>query len=268
MSRREAELRAALDRTFGILGAAESSRNRALVLHLEEMRRQAVHFTVDHGAACGHGGFAPSPALLATAEALLETLGAIARSTALALVMHREKNVAASELRLRRGLNLLSILRDEAAAAPLAPLEAAAFRSATAQLTRTLHTRASVLRTTTDRQVAPRGDARAAPDLAGRGRANSPRGPIPRRPGAARSCATPRVPPCSPWLAVAIYKGLHIPARLLDRLHHRGGAAADYGATRKRAFERGGRHARRQPGRAARCSGSACRFPRSTASPR
>lgn len=114
---REQDLRVALDRTFGVLEKLEPKKGRKpppLLAHLEEMRREAVHFAMRLigfnmaiDAACGHLDMKRH---LPAVDSVLKTLGDAARSTAITLVNHRQENFSASALRMRRALHLVRAL--------------------------------------------------------------------------------------------------------------------------------------------------------------
>ncbi len=121
VAEREQLLRAALNRTFDILGAAEAREASPLLAHLEEMRREAVHFamhvmtlhsaleSLDRTELARH---AP------TIDSVLKSLSDAARSVAITLVTYGEDNLARTELRLRRARHLMRVLRDQFASAP------------------------------------------------------------------------------------------------------------------------------------------------------
>lgn len=117
----ESNLRAALDRTFLILGAAEDGRQRDLVLHLEEMRREVVHFSMRvlafHTALESlrdQPGFERN---LPVIDSVLKSLGDAARSTAVTLITYRADNFAATEVRLHRCGRLIEVLDAQLATA-------------------------------------------------------------------------------------------------------------------------------------------------------
>ncbi|HEY5753138.1 MAG TPA: FUSC family protein [Chthoniobacterales bacterium] len=113
----EQALRAALDNTFAVLGKEEPDDGRKmspLLEHLEEMRREAVHFAMRLigfnsaiDAACGQLELKRH---LPAVDSVLKTLADAARSTAITLVNHRQENFSTSELRFRRALHLVRVL--------------------------------------------------------------------------------------------------------------------------------------------------------------
>jgi uncharacterized membrane protein YccC len=115
----EGELRAALDRTFVILGGAEQRKPTALITDLEAMRREVVHLTMRALAlntslesVVNRPDFARClPAL----DSALKSLGDAARSVAITLIMHRPENLAASRARLRRCEYLLKAFDEQVA---------------------------------------------------------------------------------------------------------------------------------------------------------
>lgn len=240
----EVELRAALDRTFKILGAAESERNKSLVQHLEEMRRQVVHFTVSTTALHAAMGRAESPAprkrYLETADAVLEALSNMARSTALALLMHREKNIAACELRINRAENLLAILRDEVIEANLPPLDVDAFRTAIMQVENVLARTQDVMARTVHREVSRAEIPAPLADLTGRGISDLAGWMNPESnwsPALIRHTTRSVV---LTMFAVGVYKGFSIPYGYWIAFTIVVVLQTDFGATRKRAMERVG----------------------------
>lgn len=110
----ESSLRAALDRTFLILGAAEDGRQRELVLHLEEMRREVVHFSMRvlafHTALESLRDQLGFEKNLPVIDSVIKSLGDAARSNAVTLITYRPDNFAATEVRLRRCGRLIEVL--------------------------------------------------------------------------------------------------------------------------------------------------------------
>ncbi|HEY5893726.1 MAG TPA: FUSC family protein [Chthoniobacterales bacterium] len=113
----EQALRVAMDNTFVVLGKEEPEKGKKaspLLEHLEEMRREAVHFAMRLiglnaaiDAACGHLDIKRH---LPAIDSVLKTLGDTARSTAITLVNHRQENFSSSALRIRRALHLVRVL--------------------------------------------------------------------------------------------------------------------------------------------------------------
>ncbi|HTI71895.1 MAG TPA: FUSC family protein, partial [Candidatus Limnocylindria bacterium] len=111
---REGELRAALDRTFVILGGAEKKQPSALIVHLEEMRREVVHlamrviaFNTSLEPLLKDANLAKFHPVL---DSVLKALGDAARSVAISLIVYRPQNFAATSVRLRRCQHLIRVL--------------------------------------------------------------------------------------------------------------------------------------------------------------
>ncbi len=121
IAEREQMLRAALNRTFDILGAAEARVASPLLAHLVEMRREAVHFAM-HVMALHSALESLDRVELArhapTIDSVLKALSDAARSVAITLVTYGDENLARTELRLRRARHLIRVLRDQIASAP------------------------------------------------------------------------------------------------------------------------------------------------------
>ncbi len=102
----ERRLRTALDRTFLILGAAENKRHSSLLIHLEEMRREVVHFSMR--VIAFHSSLEtlrPDPGFiknLPVIDSVLKTLGDAARSVAITLITHRPGEFRSHGIRLQR----------------------------------------------------------------------------------------------------------------------------------------------------------------------
>jgi uncharacterized membrane protein YccC len=237
----ERALRGALDRTFVILKAAESTHAPEFLAHLEEMRTEAVHFAMRliafHSvleSLVSRPDFARD---LPTVDSVLKALSDAARSVAITLISHRAVNFAATELRLKRGRHLSRVLHDRLAGIQGDP-EAANARGILEQILQMMPRIPKALGGTVDL-----GESRSAfparlPDLSKR---------------SVHSLAAWINPSLHPdpvlvryalrmavltMLAVAVYKGFHI---------HRGYWIAftivvvlqpDYGSTRQRAGER------------------------------
>jgi uncharacterized membrane protein YccC len=237
----ERALRVALDRTFVILKAAESTHSPEFLAHLEEMRREAVHFAMRLIAShtvleslVSRPDFARD---LPTVDSVLKALSDAARSVAITLISHRALNFAATELRLKRCRHLSQVLIDRLAAIE-GDLDAANARAALEQILQVMPRISKTLGATVDL-----GESRSAfparlPDLSKRSVhslaawVNPSLHPDPVLVRYALRMAVLTM------LAVAVYKGFDI---------HRGYWIAftivvvlqpDYGSTRQRAGER------------------------------
>ncbi len=119
MMEKERDLRMALDRTFVILGAAENKRRTALLQHLEDMRREAVHMAMR--VTGFHSAWEPlmnSPLFaphLPTMDSVLKALSDTARSVAITLISHRLENFTATEVRIQRCLHLIHVCEGQIA---------------------------------------------------------------------------------------------------------------------------------------------------------
>lgn len=168
----EGELRAALDRTFVILGGAEKRKPTALITELEEMRREVVHLTMRAMAlntslesVVNRQDFARClPAL----DSALKSLGDAARSVAITIIMHRPENLAASRARLQRCEYLFKAF-DEQVASGIDGGEAielvAQVRAATAMVSRVLPGVLTALERTTDHGKARVSFAATLPEI-------------------------------------------------------------------------------------------------------
>ncbi|MDB6053644.1 MAG: hypothetical protein JWN25_1167 [Verrucomicrobiales bacterium] len=117
LSNSEAELRLALDRTFLILGSVDAKKSPQFLLHLEEMRRQVVHFAMRVVAI----NTSLEPLLqrpevqrsLPALDSVLKSLGDTARSAGISTLLYRSDNFAATEIRLRRSQHLIEVLLEQ-----------------------------------------------------------------------------------------------------------------------------------------------------------
>ncbi|HEY5893658.1 MAG TPA: FUSC family protein [Chthoniobacterales bacterium] len=114
---RERDLRVAMDQTFAILAKLEPKKGRQpppLLAHLEEMRREAVHFAMRligfNTAIEAVSAEIDVKRYLPVIDSVLKALSDAARSIAITLVNHRPDNFAASELRIRQALHLVRVL--------------------------------------------------------------------------------------------------------------------------------------------------------------
>ena len=237
----ERALRGALDRTFVILKAAESSHSPEFLAHLEEMRREAVHFAMRLIAfhtvlepLAGRPDFART---LPTVDSVLKTLSDAARSIAITLISHRALNFAATELRLKRCRHLGRVLEDRLAAIQDG-VDAANARAALGQILAVLPRVSKTLDATIDL-----GEARSAfparlPDLSKRSihslgawiNPSAHLDPVLVRYALRMALLT--------MLAVAIYKGFEIPRGYWIAFTIVVVLQPDYGSTRRRAGER------------------------------
>lgn len=116
-------LREALDRASTALHGVRTEGRSSLISHLEEMVHQAAHLamqttawrTVEETTTPGDG---PRPAAM---EALLRELANLARSVAITLVMHRERNLGATRVRVRACHQLVQVLLQEEEGAAAVP---------------------------------------------------------------------------------------------------------------------------------------------------
>jgi uncharacterized membrane protein YccC len=237
----ERELRATLDRTFVILGAAESRQTSAFIAHLEEMRREVVHFamrlTAFHSSLeplLGHSDFARH---VPTLDSVFKALSDAARSVAITLISHRQENFTVTEVRLRRCEHLMLVLDEQLATAP-ADLSTAQTQATLAQVTQVLPRLRKALAETIDH-----GGARAIfpaklPDLSGRSihalaawiNPSPELDPVLVRYALRMAVLT--------MLAVALYKGFAIPRGYWIAFTIVVVLQPDYGSTRQRAAER------------------------------
>ncbi|MDB6139283.1 MAG: hypothetical protein JWO94_2355 [Verrucomicrobiaceae bacterium] len=117
LAENERTLRAALDRTFVILGAARGRQSASLLQHLEIMRVEVVHLAMRvlalHGAlepVLGEASFARH---LPTVDSALKALGDAARSVAITLITHQPVNFGTTDVRLRRSEHLVQVLVEQ-----------------------------------------------------------------------------------------------------------------------------------------------------------
>jgi uncharacterized membrane protein YccC len=237
----ERELRATLDRTFVILGAAERRHPTALLTHLEEMRREVVHYSMRliafHSSLeplVNRSDFARNvPAL----DSVLKALSDAARSVAIALLSHRPDNFAATEVRLRRGRDLLRVL-DEQLATTASDVGVGQVRATLVRITEALPRIRQALSTTIDLGSARFSFPARLPELSARSIQSL----------AAWINPAPQVDPVLvryalrmavlTMFAVALYKGLAIPHGYWIAFTIVVVLQPDYGSTRQRAVER------------------------------
>jgi uncharacterized membrane protein YgaE (UPF0421/DUF939 family) len=242
VGRREGELRATLDRTFVILGAAKNPRQAALVTHLEAVRREVVHFAMravalnaSLEAMAERADFARcAPA----ADSVLKALSDAARSAAITLIMHRTENLQASVVRLRRCQHLIQALAGQMPEAAGGDTAAAQVRSALEQMEQELPRIEKVLEETADHAGVRRGMAASLPDLSALSiqslgawmRPAAQADPVLIRHAVRMAVFT--------MLAVAVYKGGDIPRGYWIALTIVVVLQPDYGSTRQRAAAR------------------------------
>lgn len=237
----ERELRAALDRTFLILGAAEGRQSTALIRALEELRREVVHLAMRSTAfntslepRLERPNFARH---LPAVDSLLKALSDAARSVAITLITHRAENFAAAEVRLQRCRHLLQVVDDQLQAAP-SEVSVAQARAALAQLKMMPPRIRAVLEKTIDQNALRVSFPARLPDLTARsiqslsGWINSAPhlDPVLVRYSVRMALLT--------MLAVALYKGFGIPRGYWIAFTIVVVLQPDYGSTRRRAGER------------------------------
>ena len=241
-ARAERDLRAALDRTFVILGAVKSPKQAPLLAHLEEVRREVVHLTTRIIALntslepiLDRPGFARCVPVI---DSVLKSLSDAARSAAMTLVMHRAENLAASNVRLRRCQHLIKGLEGQIASVPAGGVAAAEVRAALEQVERVLPRIAEVLGQTTDHAIAPHGFSANLPDI----------GSLSIRSLGSWIHPAARLDPVLvrhsvrmavfTMFAVALYKGFDIPRGYWIAFTIMVVLQPDYGSTRQRAAAR------------------------------
>lgn len=244
VARLERELRAALDRTFIILGGAENRKRAALITDLEEMRREVVHFTMRVIAfntslepLLDQPGFAPC---LPVTDSVLKALSDAARSTAITLITHRAANLAATRVRWRRGQHLIKVFDEQVAAVPAGGVAVAQARATLAKVGEALPQVQAALAKTADR-VLPRPTlAQALPDISGlpiRSLGSWMRPASRPDPLLVRHVARMAV---FTMVAVALYQGFGIPRGSWIAFTILVVLQPDYGSTRQRAAARTG----------------------------
>ncbi len=240
---RERDLRAALDRTFLILGAAENKRQSSLFIHLEEMRREVVHFSMR--VIAFHSSLEtlrPDPGFiknLPVIDSVLKTLGDAARSVAITLITHRPENFAATEVRLQRCGDLIRVL-DRQLAAATGDIAIMQVRAALGRISESLPVITDRLRETVDHasvrstfpQMLPELGTRSVQSLAAWINPSPRLDPVLIRYSARMAFVT--------MAAVALYKGFHIPRGYWIAFTIIVVLQPDYGSTRERAGQRTG----------------------------
>ena len=239
---RERELRAALDRTFAILHAAESRQRAAFILHLEEMRREVVHLAMrlialntSIEALTDQSKFT---SMISTVDSMLEALSNAARSVAVILVTHRVENLALSKVRLRRCRDFAQVLDEQLVRADVNDTSVANVRAALAQVVQVLpRIKAGMNETVSHAEVRFSFPPRLAdfnpPSIHSLAAwINPPKqlNPVLTRYAVRMTVLT--------MLAVALYKGFAIPRGYWIALTIMVVLQPDYGSTRTRAAER------------------------------
>ncbi len=241
LGERERDLRAALDRTFVILGAAQGRRPTTLLRHLEDMRVEVVHLTMR--ALAFHTALEPLMARpefarhLPTVDSVLKALSDAARSVAITIVTHRAVNFSVTEVRLQRCLHLIQVLTDEMGV-PASGFQMAQAAAALDQIAQVLPRIRDALGETIDHAQGAGGFPARLPDLSRR----------PMRALAAWINPAAQLDPVLlryslrmavlTMLAVLAYRGFAIPRGYWIAFTIVVVLQPDYGSTRKRAGER------------------------------
>jgi uncharacterized membrane protein YccC len=238
----ESELRAALDRTFLILGAAEKQHNSPLIKQLEEMRREVVHsamrilaLNTALEAVTNRPDFKRNLPVL---DSVLKTLSDTARSIAVTLITHRTQNFAATRVRLRRCEHLIHVLDEQIASFPITDAAIAQLRVSLEQINKAIPRIPVALDKMVDHSPSRLHFPTTLPDLSSR---------------SVQSLATwinhePRLDPVLvryssriavlTMFAVALYKGFNIPRGYWIAFTIAVVLQPDYGSTRQRAGHR------------------------------
>ncbi|MDB6067783.1 MAG: hypothetical protein JWR26_3991 [Pedosphaera sp.] len=239
---RERELRASLDRTFLILSGAGSGKESPLTTHLEEMRREVVHFAMRVMAlntamesVVERPEFKSSLPIL---DSVLKALGDAARSVAVTLIVHRHENLAASSVRLRRCEHLVRVLDEQIALLPAGDLNVAQLRAVLEQILQVLPRIRVALSETVDQRSArfhfpvtlPELGARPLRSLAGWVNPATHLDPVLVRHALRMALLT--------MVAVGMYKGFKIPRGYWIAFTIMVVLQPDYGSTRQRAGQR------------------------------
>jgi len=237
----ERELRATLDRTFVILGAAQGRQVAALLRHLEDLRVEVVHLTMRalafHSAVEPLMGRADFARHLPIVDSVLKALSDAARSVAITIVTHREVNFSVTEVRLQRCQHLIQVLTEQMADATV-DHHLAQVRAALHHIAQVLPRIRLAVGETIDHAQARTGFPARLPDLSRR----------PMRALAAWINPASQLDPVLlryslrmavlTMLAVLIYRGFAIPRGYWIAFTIVVVLQPDYGSTRKRAGER------------------------------
>ena len=238
LAENERALRAALDRTFVILGAAKGRQSEALLQHLEVMRVEVVHLAMR--VLAFHGALEPlldQPHFtrhLPTVDSVLKALGDAARSVAITLITHQPGNFGASEVRLRRCSHLVQVLATQLES----ETQNAQLRAALGHLAEELPRIRKALGETIDHALARTSFAGRLPELGKRPVSVLAAWINPAShvdPVLIRYCLRMAV---LTMLSVAVYKGFNIPRGYWMAFTVVVILQPDYGSTRQRAGER------------------------------
>jgi len=240
---KEGELRAALDRTFVILAAAEKTQPPSFLHHLEEMRREVVHFAMRliafHSAMEGLAGRPDFAKNLPTLDSVLKALSDACRSVAITLISHRAVNFAATEVRMRRCRHLIQVFEEQLAALPGdGDVHVAPARAMLEQVLQILPRIGKTLESTLDLGETRSGFPARLPELGKRSihslaawiNPSTTPDPVLVRYALRMAVLT--------MLAVALYKGFNIPRGYWIAFTIMVVLQPDYGSTRRRAGER------------------------------
>ncbi|MFA6289302.1 MAG: FUSC family protein [Opitutaceae bacterium] len=242
VTRRERELRGVLDRTYGVLSAAEGGRSARLVTHLQELHLAGARLgtrAVALNASLESLSSRPdSQKLAASIDSLLLALTNLTRSIALTTITHRPENFALSDVRLRRCSGLIRVLSAHLEAMDAGGAETAMPREILRQIDAQLTVIEQALKETVDRGGSGPGFPLRLPDLsvfslrALSSWANPSHhfDPVLVRHTLRMLVLT--------MLAMAIYRGFDIPRGYWIALTVIMVLQPDYGSTRKRAGQR------------------------------
>ncbi len=242
VARLERELRAALDRTFVILGAGKNQKQARLLAHLEKMRLEVVHFSmrvIAFNASLESILERPEFArCLPVEDSVLKALSDAARSVAITLIMHRGENFAASNVRLQRCRHLIKALDEQLAAVPAGGVPVAQVRAALEQVERVLPRIQEALHETAEQTPARPIFSAGLPDISDYSiqslgawiRPAARPDPVLIRHAARMAVFT--------MFAVAVYKGFNIPRGYWIAFTIMVVLQPDYGSTRQRAVAR------------------------------
>ena len=239
---RELELRNTLDRTYGVLSAAEGGRCAHLVTHLQELHlagarlgTRAVALNSSLESLFAHPDF---PKLTASLDSLLLSLTNLTRSIALTTITHRPENFALSDVRLRRCSSLTRVLSGHLASMHSGAAETAMAREILRQIGDQLVAIAKALKETVDRGGSGPGFPLRLPDLSVFSLRTLSSWVNPSHhldPVLVRHTLRMTI---LTMLAMAIYKGFEIPRGYWIAFTVIVVLQPDYGSTRKRAGQR------------------------------
>ena len=242
IAQRELELRSILDRTYGVLSAAEGGRNTLLVTHLQELHlagarlgTRAVALNASLESLSGRPDF---PKLAASIDSLLLALTNLTRSVALTTITHRPENFAISDVRLRRCSGLIRVLSGHLDAMDAGVAETAMVREILRQIGGQLIVIEHALKETVDRGSSGPGFPLRLPDLSVFSLRTLSSWVNPSHdfdPVLVRHTLRMMV---LTMLGMAIYKGFEIPRGYWIALTVIVVLQPDYGSTRKRAGQR------------------------------